>query len=258
MAERKTAENEREGSRAARPTRKPGNARENAKNDSKRGISQGIPRTVADLKPWKGNPRGITPEGLRGLKVSMRRFSDISGLVFNVRTGRLVAGHQRVKNLNKTSRIKTDGPLKKPDKFGTVGYGTVEQAGESWRVRFVDVNEDTELAMNVTANNPEISGHFLPTLDEVLPQLEEWSKKFYEETFLDHLGFDPANKVSEHWRGMPGFEQNDETGFKTITVHFQTEEDYKKFAELVGQKLTDKTRSIWFPYREWEKFPEIP
>ncbi len=49
------------------------------------------------------------------------------------------------------------------------------------------------------------------------------------------------------WEGMPEYEQEDMTGVKEITVHFAAIEDYRLFAEVVGQPLTDKTRSIWYP-----------
>ena len=50
----------------------------------------------------------------------------------------------------------------------------------------------------------------------------------------------------DHWKGMPEFEQN-QAHFKKLSVKFRNEEDYQKFADLVGQKLTPKTSGIWFP-----------
>ena len=58
--------------------------------------------------------------------------------------------------------------------------------------------------------------------------------------------FDP----SEEWIGMPEFEQEDLTGVQAIHVHFKTRADVEAFAELIGQKLTDKTRAIWYPEAE--------
>jgi hypothetical protein len=51
----------------------------------------------------------------------------------------------------------------------------------------------------------------------------------------------------DEWEGMPEFIQDDLEPFKTIKVHFKTEEDLKSFAALVGQKLTLQTKGIWFP-----------
>ncbi len=53
----------------------------------------------------------------------------------------------------------------------------------------------------------------------------------------------------DHWQGMPEFEQ-EHVHHRKITVKFETEADFKKFAEVIGQKLTDKTRGIWYPEPE--------
>jgi hypothetical protein len=55
--------------------------------------------------------------------------------------------------------------------------------------------------------------------------------------------------AKEEWKGMPEFEQEKEKPFSMINIRFETEEDLKAFAELIGQKLTPKTKSIWFPHK---------
>lgn len=52
---------------------------------------------------------------------------------------------------------------------------------------------------------------------------------------------------AEAWQGMPEFEQEDLSAFKSITVHFDSLDNLKNFAELVGQTITEKTKSIWYP-----------
>ena len=53
----------------------------------------------------------------------------------------------------------------------------------------------------------------------------------------------------EHWNaaGMPEFIQEKQEPYNKITVRFETKEDYEHFAELIGQNLTPKTKSIWHP-----------
>ena len=53
-----------------------------------------------------------------------------------------------------------------------------------------------------------------------------------------------------HWVGMPEFEQPARKPFKSIRVHFDNQEDVDHFAALVGQKITPKTRYIWYPFKE--------
>lgn len=52
-----------------------------------------------------------------------------------------------------------------------------------------------------------------------------------------------------HWRGMPEFKQEKKRPFSQITVRFESEQDLNEFAEIIGQKLTPKTKSIWHPHK---------
>ena len=53
----------------------------------------------------------------------------------------------------------------------------------------------------------------------------------------------------KEWVDMPEFIQEKKEPFSKIVIRFETEEDLKEFAELIGQKLTPKTKSIWHPYK---------
>lgn len=64
---------------------------------------------------------------------------------------------------------------------------------------------------------------------------------------------DDSDGWQKHWRGMPEFEQNDNGPWKTIKVHFKTEQDYQEFCKLIGQQLTEKTKSTWHPEQNTEK-----
>jgi len=53
----------------------------------------------------------------------------------------------------------------------------------------------------------------------------------------------------EHWKGMPEFVQEKQEPHAKIIVRFENEEALQDFAEIIGQKLTNKTKSIWHPYK---------
>ncbi len=59
--------------------------------------------------------------------------------------------------------------------------------------------------------------------------------------------FEDDEDWKKEWKDMPEYVQKDLMPIKTIRVHFEKQEDVKKFAELVGQKIGMKTPSIWFP-----------
>lgn len=58
------------------------------------------------------------------------------------------------------------------------------------------------------------------------------------------------NDWKRFWVGMPEYIQEKEMEYKRIMVHFMSEDDYNQFAELLGQKLTDRTKAIWFPSKD--------
>ena len=51
----------------------------------------------------------------------------------------------------------------------------------------------------------------------------------------------------KHWQGMPEFAQEDLSPYKEIVVKFRNQKDFESFMELMGQKCTIKTKSIWHP-----------
>lgn len=56
---------------------------------------------------------------------------------------------------------------------------------------------------------------------------------------------DPVWK--EEWKNMPEFVQEKQIPYAKINVRFETAEDLEEFSKLIGQKLTNKTKSIWHP-----------
>lgn len=66
----------------------------------------------------------------------------------------------------------------------------------------------------------------------------------------------PANDPDKHWGEMPEYEHEDKTAFRTLHLHFADAEAIQKFAELIGQPITEKTRSLWYPPAEIETYAD--
>ena len=58
------------------------------------------------------------------------------------------------------------------------------------------------------------------------------------------LSMDERNAM---WAGMPDYEVADQSPKSQIIISFATDEDREAFAQITGLKITDKTRSSWFP-----------
>lgn len=105
---------------------------------------------VSDLKPASYNPRNISDRKLKTLGTCMSEFGDLSGIVFNRRTQRLVSGHKRLETIPGDALVYKQSFT---DDTGTVAVGFIELGdGDRLLYREVDWPEDREKAANITAN----------------------------------------------------------------------------------------------------------
>lgn len=113
---------------------------------------------IGDLKGAEYNPRIITDRRLKNMGDSYERFGDLSGIVFNRASGKLISGHQRITNFNTRgypTQIKT-----KPvaaDSHGTIEEGVLAAKTPKGIIRIpfrvVDWDDQkAEMAANIAAN----------------------------------------------------------------------------------------------------------
>lgn len=137
---------------------------------------------LSDLAPHPKNPRKISDDQLKRLTRSLEKFGDLSGIVFNLKTKRVVGGHQRIKALPSRAKITIETTHKKPTSTGTVATGFIEIKGERFSYRQVSWDEDTEKAANIAANKH--GGEW------DVPQLTEWLSELNLSGFeMDLTGF---------------------------------------------------------------------
>lgn len=100
---------------------------------------------VSELMGADYNPRQIKPKNLGGLKASVGTFGLVQAIVWNIRTQRLVGGHQRLDTLDPESETE---------------------------VVVVDLDRDQEKALNLALNNRNIQGEWTVELAKVIKGLE--------------------------------------------------------------------------------------
>jgi hypothetical protein len=116
------------------------------------------------------------------------------------------------------------------------------------------LTEDQIRAYVITDNQIALNAQW--DLDLLAEQIELLDKNSFD---LDLLGFgenELANMLLsdsevtdpyKEWQDMPEFNQPDTQSFRHVVVHFDTPEDVETFFEVIGQKDTGKTKSVWFP-----------
>ena len=110
------------------------------------------------------NPRVISEKAKGGLARSLGRFGCVEPVVWNERTGNLVGGHQRVEVLREAGESEVD-------------------------VVVVDLDDQEEVALNITLNNPMIEGDWTAELRGMLEGVDEGVR--------EALGFDLLEAFAE-------------------------------------------------------------
>ncbi len=118
---------------------------------------------LSEINPADYNPREISENAFKGLLKSLEKFGLIDPLIINKTTGTLVGGHQRLRAAK------------------TLGLETVP-------VIEVELSEREERALNVSLNNPNISGFFTDQLSGILDELKfNFGEEYLKELNLDEL-----------------------------------------------------------------------
>jgi hypothetical protein len=165
-----------------------------------------------------------------GIAASLREFGQRTPLVaLNNGTGRLLKGN---------------GTLRAACSLGWTHVAAI----------LVEDDATTATRYAIADNRLGDKSHFsLDALGKLLDSLDEpESVPGADEDWLEEvraLSAEPVDydDVSELWEGMPEFEQEDLSPYQTIKVHFASEGDRESFAGLIGQHLTENTKSVWYP-----------
>jgi DNA modification methylase len=128
---------------------------------------------LSELKPAPYNPREISSEALSGLRQSLEKFGLVDLLVVNRRNMRIVSGHQRYKILQ-------------------------EEGVDTVTCIMVDMDEISEMAMNVSLNSQEITGTWTQALVPILERLRQEASDDYLGLRLKELREEVADMEIEN------------------------------------------------------------
>jgi hypothetical protein len=190
---------------------------------------------VADLRPADYNPRKIDADSLAGLGKSVSRFGLVQPVVFNVRTGNVVGGHQRLK-------VVTDDEID---------------------VAQIDVSSTDEKALNIALNSPKISGEFTGALEALLAEIRAADADLFTELRLDAFTDADLAKLTDGaplddlWAGMPEFTHTDKNAFRSMMVHFVDQAAVDDFAAKLGCQDRMTNRYLWWPVMEIDWVQDI-
>jgi len=181
------------------------------------------------LKMTNHNPRIHPDQAIDKLAKGIENYGFINPIIVEKGTDRILAGHARLKaslkqNLKEVPVIEVD--LHKDQADGYMVFDNAIQDKTEWDYPILkDILEE----LDTGAFDMELTG--------------------FDEMEIENLMtvFDAEYNPSNEWVNMPEFEQEDKTAYQSIHIHFANQNDVDKFAKLIKQNITDKTRSLWFP-----------
>lgn len=187
-------------------------------------------KKVSELKNWDKNPRSIKKDDFERLKNQIKRLGVYKPLLIN-KDNVVLGGNMRLKAYKDMGIEEVEVNIvdaQTEAKMVEYALSDNDRAGYWEEVDLANLIKD--LSSDIDLGEYKVDLGSTIDLNKLL------------EIFEGDID-DPLNE----WAGMPDFNQGDLKGFKQIVVTFPSEEDMNNFSNLIGQKITRKTRSIWYP-----------
>lgn len=170
-------------------------------------------KEIGDLQPHPENPREISDAARAGLRYSMESFGDLSGIVWNERNGKLVAGHQRVRELVEAGARFSNGAL------------TLDDSGLEFDIRVVDWPEDKHVEAMVVANSETIAGRWTFRARDHLASIRERNAQLFERLRLSSLSGSLSPPPPGDWGdALGGIPDRERAGVEQMTFTLSTEQ----------------------------------
>ena len=206
-------------------------------------------RKLSEIKFDRANANKGTERGRYAIEASMREFGFADAGTLD-KNNAIIGGNKRTEvagEIGMDDAIVIDVDGTKPvfirrndlDLFSTEDDRARRLAYALNRSQQLSLDWDAEQVLADLNAGMDLSGLFFDF------ELDKLLGKQGEET-------DPQAE----WQGMPEFHQEDKTAWKSLTVNFSSMDDLQSFSELIGQSLTEKTRSIWYPQAEIERYAD--
>jgi hypothetical protein len=171
---------------------------------------------LANPRNWRIHPKA-QQDALAGVLDQVGWVQDV---IVNQQTGHVVDGHARVAI-------------------------AISRSEPSVPVVYVDLSEDEEALILATLD--PLSAMAVTDREQLSELLAEISTgDAAVQAMLDRLAGVTDDPMAE-WQGMPSFEQEDHMPYRTLNVHFADADAVRDFGQIVGQTLSDATKSIWHP-----------
>lgn len=199
-------------------------------------------RSLSDLTPDPRNANRGTERGAGMLEASLREFGAGRSLLVD-KHGVVIAGNKTLEaaasiGLDRVRVVETDGTelivVQRTDLDLAKDVRAKALGVADNRVSQVDLQWDVDTLASLVADGTDLSA------------------LWHEAELSALINAAQTSDLADQWDGMPEFDQKDKTAHRTLQLHFPSDDAVQEFAKLIGQKITDKTRFVWYPNIEIE------
>ncbi|HEV2324550.1 MAG TPA: hypothetical protein VGS10_11425 [Terracidiphilus sp.] len=191
---------------------------------------------ITDLTPDDKNANKGTRRGRETVKKSLEQFGAGRSVLID-RDGRLIAGNKTVEQaaaagISEIVVVPTDGT-----KLVAVQRTDLSLDDPKGRGLAVADNRTGELGLEWDA---DVMADLASDLD---------LQPYFSVNELAVLTGKPqdANDPNAEWQGMPDYTAENQMGVRQVIVHFAAHQDVEDFARLIGQRIGEKTKYLWYP-----------
>lgn len=194
------------------------------------------------LEPDPHNARSHPDHNLDAVKKSLEAFGQVEPLVVQSSTSRVIGGNARLACMLELGWIEADVVMVDLDDDQAKALGVaLNRTAELAEWNEHNLGQIISELRSTGFENIELLGFGQRELDDL--------EGIFKGTVVSAGDVDPA----QEWAGMPEYQNEDKTAFRSIVVHFKNQDAVDFFAEHIEQAITPQTRMLWFPEIEIER-----
>lgn len=191
-----------------------------------------IYKDVESLIPYENNSRTHSEFQIKQIIESIQEFGFTNPILLDGENG-VIAGH---------------GRLQAAKELEIEQVPTIELSHLTPEQKSAYVIADNKLALNAGWDRDLLVFEMQKLQDAAY----DLGLTGFNDAEISQLFIDDDHPVdhNEEWKGMPEYNNTDQTPYRTILVHFESEVFVKEFERVMKQSLTEKTKFIWFPEKQ--------
>lgn len=203
-------------------------------------------RQITDYKPDPHNPNKHRLRGASMVERSLEQYGGGRSLVADS-NDIILAGNQTQQSasdlgITDVIEIETDG-----NALVVVKRRDMDLLNDPKRAREYSIADNRSSEVGLEWDTDQLG----ELIEQGQVNIDQFFYDWEQDKLFNRLE-DQELDYAKEWQDMPEFEQNNLDVYHTLKVHFLTIDDFRDFATLIGQNISEKTKYIYHPKQQKE------